>query len=123
MTNPIPVQRTTTPRPRPPVDALGFGRYVTDHLFRADWSQGDGWHGARVVPYGALSLDPATAALHSGQSIFDGLKAFARSGGRLALFRPADHAARFAASARRLAMPPIDPGLLLEGVRALLRAD
>jgi branched-chain amino acid aminotransferase len=119
----IPIQRTTAPRPRPADDELGFGRFVTDHLFRADWTEVAGWHGARVVPYGALPLDPAAAALHYGQAIFEGMKAFPRPGARAALFRPADHATRFAQSARRLAMPPIDPGLLLEGVRALLRVD
>ncbi len=119
----IPVQRTRTPRPRPADAELGFGRYFTDHLFRADWTAEAGWHGARVVPYAALEADPATSALHYGQSIFEGLKAFARPGGRLALFRPRAHAERFVRSARRLAMPPVDPELLLEGIRVLLRED
>jgi len=119
----IPVQRTAAPRPHPADAELGFGKYFTDHLFRADWTEAGGWGEGRILPYGALALDPATSALHYGQSIFDGLKAFPRPGGRAALFRPADHAARFAASARRLAMPPMDPSLLLEGVRALLRVD
>ncbi len=74
-------------------------------------------------PYGALALDPATSALHYGQSIFEGMKAFRQPGGGLALFRPRAHAERFARSAVRLAMPPLDPGLLLDGVRALVRED
>jgi branched-chain amino acid aminotransferase len=117
------VQRTRAPRPHPADADLGFGRHFTDHLFRADWTAESGWHGARVDPYAAVATDPATSALHYGQSIFEGLKAFRRPGGGLALFRPRDHAARFAASARRLAMPPIDPALLLEGIGELLRAD
>jgi branched-chain amino acid aminotransferase len=119
----IPVQRTESPRPHPADADLGFGRHFTDHLFRADWAEGPGWHGARVGPYGALSLDPATSALHYGQSIFEGLKVFRQPGGGLALFRPWAHAERFARSAARLAMPPLDPGLLLDGVRALVRED
>jgi branched-chain amino acid aminotransferase len=119
----VTVQRTRTPRPHPADAELGFGRYFTDHLFRADWTAEAGWHGGQVVPYAALQADPATSALHYGQSIFEGLKAFARSGGRLALFRPRAHAERFVRSARRLAMPPVDPELLLEGIRALLRED
>jgi branched-chain amino acid aminotransferase len=119
----IPVQRTRSPRPRPADAELGFGRYFTDHLLQLDWTPGEGWHGARVVPYAALSLDPATAVLHYGQSIFEGLKVFARPGGGLALFRPRTHAERFVRSARRLAMPPLEPELLLAGIRALLRED
>jgi len=119
----IPVERTTAPRPPPAEAELGFGRHFTDHVFRADWTEPAGWHGDRILPYGALALDPATSALHYGQSIFEGLKAFPRAGGRAALFRPAAHAARFAASARRLAMPPIEPERLLAGVRALLCED
>ncbi len=119
----ITVQHTPTPRPHPADGELGFGRHFTDHLFRADWTAEAGWQGARVIPYAALQTDPAASALHYGQSIFDGLKAFPRPGGGVALFRPRVHAERFVRSARRLAMPPVDPELLLEGTRALLRQD
>jgi branched-chain amino acid aminotransferase len=119
----IAVQRTRTPKPHPADAELGFGRHFTDHLFRADWIAEQGWHGAQVLPYGALQTDPALSALHYGQSIFEGLKAFPRRGGSLALFRPRAHAERFVQSARRLAMPPVDPELLLAGIRALLRED
>ncbi len=119
----IHVERTRTPRPHPADADLGFGRHFTDHLFRVDWTAEAGWHGAAVVPYGALAADPAFSALHYGQSVFDGLKAFRREGGGLALFRPRAHAERFARSAQRLAMPPVPPDLLLEGTRALLRED
>lgn len=123
MTATISLQRTREPRPRPAEAELGFGRWFTDHLFRADWTPEAGWHDARVLPYAALPADPALSALHYGQSIFDGLKAFPRPGGAVALFRPRAHADRFVNSARRLAMPPIEPDLLLEGVRRLLRED
>ncbi len=121
----IPVERTRQPRPRPRDEDLGFGRFFTDHLFRVDWEEGKGWHGARVEPYGPLALDPAASALHYGQAIFEGVKAFpsGKSARGLALFRPRAHAARLAASARRLAMPPPPEDLLLEGVLALLRED
>lgn len=119
----IRVERTRSPRPRPAEDDLGFGRHFTDHLLRADWTPEAGWHDPAVVPYAALAVDPALSAIHYGQSIFEGLKAFRRPDGGLALFRPRDHAERFARSARRLAMPPVPPELLLEGTRALLRED
>ena len=120
----IPVERTRQPRPRPAEGDLGFGRFFTDHLFRADFTEGKGWHRARVEPYGPLALDPAASALHYGQAIFEGLKAFpARGGSGVALFRPKAHAARLAESARRLAMPPPPEDLLLDGIQALLRED
>jgi branched-chain amino acid aminotransferase len=121
----IPVERTRTPKPRPKDEELGFGKFFTDHLFRVDFADGKGWHGARVEPYGPIALDPAASALHYGQEIFEGMKAFPlpKSGGGIALFRPKAHAARLAASARRLAMPAPPEDLLLDGVRALLRED
>ncbi|HSM92118.1 MAG TPA: branched-chain amino acid aminotransferase [Anaeromyxobacteraceae bacterium] len=121
----IPVERTQHPRPRPLEAELGFGRWFTDHLFRADWDEERGWHGARVEPYGPIPLDPAASVLHYGQAAFEGLKAFpsqtAATG--MALFRPRTHAARLGASARRLSMPAPPEALLLEGIRALLRED
>jgi branched-chain amino acid aminotransferase len=119
----IPVERTRTPRPRPRDEDLGFGRYFTDHVFRLDWEEGRGWHSPRVEPYGPLALDPAASALHYGQAVFEGMKAFPARGGGVALFRPRAHAARLAAGARRLAMPPPPEDLLVEGVRALARED
>jgi branched-chain amino acid aminotransferase len=119
----IPVERTREPKPRPRDEDLGFGKFFTDHLFRVDHLEGKGWHGARVEPYRPLALDPAASALHYGQAIFEGMKAFPARGGGIALFRPRSHAARLAASARRLAMPAPPEDLLLDGVEALLRED
>jgi branched-chain amino acid aminotransferase len=123
MAQPIPVTRTTSPRPKPRPDDLAFGRHFTDHLLRAEWDQGRGWHDLRIEPYGPLHLDPGTSALHYGQAIFEGLKAYPAPGGGLRLFRPRAHALRFASSARRLCMPPPDPAWLVEGLKALLRVD
>ncbi len=119
----IPVARTTRPRPRPREDDLGFGRHFTDHLFKMDFDEGRGWHSPRVESYGPLVLDPAASALHYGQAAFEGLKAFSRPGGAIALFRPQAHLARLSASARRLAMPPPPENVALEGIRALVRED
>jgi branched-chain amino acid aminotransferase len=119
----ITVERTSRPRPRPSDDELGFGKHFTDHMLLAEWDEGKGWHDARVVQYGPLPLDPAASVLHYGQAAFEGMKAFRRDGGRMALFRPHAHAARLARSAARLCMPEVPEALLLEGVKALLRED
>ena len=71
----IPVTRTSSPRPRPAEDALGFGKYFADHMLVVEYTDGEGWHSPRIVPYGALALDPAASVLHYGQAMFEGLKA------------------------------------------------
>ena len=119
----VPVERTPSPRPRPSLDGLAFGRWFSDHMFRVDFDEGKGWHGARVVPYGPIALEPAASALHYGQALFEGLKAFRLADGSARLFRPAAYLARLNRSARRLSMPEIDPALVLEGVKTMLRLD
>lgn len=119
----IPVERTKHPRPRPKDDELGFGTIFTDHLLRVDFDEKKGWHSARVEPYGPIALDPAASALHYGQALFEGLKAFPAKGGGIALYRPRAHLARLAASAKRLAMPAPPEELVMDGLRTLLQAD
>jgi len=118
----VTVERTRSPRPRVSDAELGFGKVFTDHMFLADWEEGKGWHGARIVPYGPIALDPAASCLHYGQEAFEGVKAF-RSRDRMVLFRPRAHAARLARTAVRLCMPEVPEALFLEGVKALLRED
>jgi branched-chain amino acid aminotransferase len=87
------------------------------------WTEGRGWHDAQLVPYGPLELDPATMALHYGQEIFEGLKAYRRADGSIATFRPHMNAQRFQRSARRLAMPELPEELFIAAIEALVRAD
>ncbi|MGY1694927.1 MULTISPECIES: branched-chain amino acid aminotransferase [unclassified Geodermatophilus] len=101
----------------------GFGRHFTDSMFVARYTAGRGWHDARLTPYAPLQVDPATAALHYAQSIFEGLKAYAQPDGSVATFRPEANAARFARSARRLAMPPVPEEAFLAAVDALVDSD
>jgi branched-chain amino acid aminotransferase len=103
--------------------APGFGRYFTDHLVRIDWTAADGWGDGQVLPYGPLLLDPATMALHYGQEIFEGLKAYRQPDGTIATFRPDANAARFARSARRLAMAELPEDLFVESLHALTEID
>jgi branched-chain amino acid aminotransferase len=101
----------------------GFGTAFSDHMVTIEWSEGRGWHDARVEPYGSITLDPATAVLHYAQEVFEGLKAYQRADGSIALFRPEANAARLNASARRLAMPELPEAIFLESVRQLVLAD
>src|ERR1700760_1951444 len=104
------------------LEAPGFGRYFTDHMVRIDFADGV-WGEPAVLPYGPISLDPATAALHYGQEIFEGLKAYKQPDGSVATFRPEANAARFQRSARRLAMAELPTELFVESLRELTRID
>lgn len=101
----------------------GFGRHFTDHMVLIDWTIDDGWHDARVVPYGPLQLDPASAVLHYGQEIFEGLKAYRHEDGSVHTFRPEKNAARMRNSAVRLALPELPDELFVEAIRQLVQID
>jgi len=101
----------------------GFGKAFTDHMVMIRYSDAKGWHDAKVMPRGPLSIDPACAVLHYAQEIFEGLKAYRMPDGGAALFRPDANAARFRESAHRMAMAPLPDALFLESIRQLVRAD
>lgn len=100
-----------------------FGTVFTDHMARVSWTSSGGWANRRVEPYTPLSLDPASAVLHYGQEVFEGLKAYAHADGSVWGFRPQANAARFARSARRLALPELSEDDFLGAIAALVAAD
>jgi branched-chain amino acid aminotransferase len=102
----IPLNPTQT-RPAPKQN-FGFGNVFSNRMFTQRYGSVTGWEDARIEPYGPLSLDPATAALHYAQMIFEGLKAYRRPDGDINLFRPWENMRRFNNSARRMAMPIVD---------------
>ena len=102
---------------------LHFGDCFTDHMAHARWTQGEGWGDYGVVPYGNLSLSPATAVLHYGQEIFEGIKAYRHDDGSVWTFRPRYNAARLNASARRLALPELPEEAFVASLVDLVRAD
>jgi branched-chain amino acid aminotransferase len=101
----------------------GFGTHFTDHMFTVEWTPADGWHDARITPYGALTLDPATAVLHYAQEIFEGMKAYRHADGSIWAFRPEENAARMVRSSHRLALPQLEVEDFLQAVGALVEAD
>ncbi len=120
----IRIERVSPDKAKPkPEGALGFGKKFTDHMLLMDYTRGIGWHDARIVPYGSISLDPSAMVFHYGQEVFEGLKAYHTEDGRTLLFRPADNARRMNDSCRRLCMPEIDVDDWVELVRAAVRAD
>ena len=101
----------------------GFGRVFSDHMAIVRYSQGEGWHSARIESRANFPLDPAGAVLHYAQEIFEGLKAYTRDDGGVNLFRPDANAKRFANSADRMAMAQLPESVFTEAVEQLVRID
>jgi branched-chain amino acid aminotransferase len=120
-----------TPHPAPASDAERerrldnppFGVHFTDHMVRASWRAGEGWSDRRVEPFDDLRVHPAATGLNYGQQIFEGLKAYRWDDGRVALFQPDANAERFAASARRMALPELSEADFIGSLEALLAVD
>lgn len=121
------ITRTTRPTPDAEREAAlaapKFGIRFTDHMARISWNVEEGWTNRRVEPYGPLQLDPATAVLHYGQEIFEGLKAYRHEDGSVWSFRPEANADRLRRSARRLALPELSDADFLGAIEALVRVD
>ena len=101
---------------------LPFGRYFTDHMLEADYENGE-WKNIEIKPYQPLLLSPSVAALHYGQAIFEGIKAYKDREGNAFIFRPQDNFKRFNISAERMQMPAVPEELFMEGMRQLIELD
>jgi branched-chain amino acid aminotransferase len=119
----IAIHRTSKPRLSEQVrENAQFGAVFSDHMFVADYENGR-WGEPQIVPYGPMPLPPSLSALHYGQAIFEGFKAYRTVDGGIAVFRPRDNHARLNRSAARLCMPEVPGSLFLEGVAELIRLD
>jgi branched-chain amino acid aminotransferase len=120
----ISVTLTTAKKTRPDPKDLGFGKFFSDHMFTQVWdAEKGGWQEGRIVPYAPFEIDPAAAALHYGQAMFEGCKAFRQTDGSVSLFRPRMHAERMARGATRLCMPSPDVETFLRAARTLVKTD
>ena len=103
-------------------DNIEFGKIFADHMFSVEYVDGQ-WQTPEIMPYGNLSLSPATSALHYGQALFEGMKAYKNAAGEVSLFRPLDNARRLNLSAERLCMPSIPEEIFMQGLTELLKLD
>jgi branched-chain amino acid aminotransferase len=101
---------------------LPFGKYFTDHMLEAEYENGE-WKSVEIKPYQPLLLDPSVAALHYGQAIFEGIKAYKNPQGEAFIFRPYDNFKRFNISAERMQMPAVPEDIFMNGLRALIELD
>ncbi|MBZ5855664.1 branched-chain amino acid aminotransferase [Flavihumibacter profundi] len=105
-----------------PLENIPFGKYFTDHMLEADYENGE-WKNVEIKPYQPLLLDPSLAALHYGQAIFEGIKAYKDEKGNAFVFRPIENFKRFNKSARRMNMPEIPEEIFMEGLRKLIAVE
>ena len=120
----IKITRTTAPKAKPESEAkLGFGKVFTDHMFIMNYTEGKGWHDARIEPYANLSLSPASMVFHYGQEMFEGMKAYKTDDGKTCLFRPDMNAKRTNGTNRRLCIPEFPEEDFVEAVKAIVKVD
>jgi branched-chain amino acid aminotransferase len=101
---------------------LPFGKVFSDHMLVMDYKDGE-WQTPEIVPFESLNLHPATSAIHYGQSIFEGLKAYRNKDAEVVIFRPEKNAKRFAESCKRMCMPELPEELFLECVNRVVDID
>jgi branched-chain amino acid aminotransferase len=101
---------------------LVFGKQYADHMLACYYENGE-WNTPEIIPFGDLSLSPATSFMHYGQAIFEGIKAYRHPDGSIAVFRPEDNWKRMNVSAARLDMPEIPAEIFLDGIKELIKLD
>ena len=104
------------------LENLPFGKHFSDHMLEADFSNGE-WTNISIKPFAPLSLSPSLAALHYGQAIFEGIKAYKDQSNKPFIFRPHDNYLRFNSSAERMQMPAVPEALFMEGMNQLIKLD
>lgn len=104
------------------LENVQFGSVFSDHMFSALYDDGN-WSEFKIEPFGAISLLPSISALHYGQSIFEGMKAFKDQEGNAQLFRPLDNWNRLNKSATRMAMPMVPQDIFMQGLKELVSLD
>lgn len=103
-------------------DHIPFGKVFADHMLLSDYANGQ-WGEPKIMPFQNISYSPAMSALHYGQSIFEGMKAYKTRQGKPVLFRPKENWERMNHSAWRMCMPKLPYEIFMEGVQQLVSLD
>src|SRR6185437_1591784 len=101
---------------------IPFGKYFTDHMLEAIYENGE-WGLAEIKPYQPITIEPSCSAIHYGQSIFEGIKAYKNQQGQPFIFRPEDNFKRFNISAQRMEMPEVPEEIFMDGMKQLVKLD
>lgn len=104
------------------INDVPFGKCFSDHMFIAEYTDGK-WQNATISPYQDMPMSYAMSALHYGQAIFEGMKAYKSENGDVSIFRPLENFRRMNKSAIRMAMPEIPEEIFMGGLLELLKLD
>ena len=118
----IKITKAKTLKEKPDFSNLGFGKYFTDHMFVMDYSENEGWHDARIVPFDYIPIHPASTVLHYGAEIFEGMKAYRTADG-YQMFRPIENIRRMNDSAERLCLPTLEEEFTLKALTELITLE
>lgn len=116
----ITINKTPQPKAKPDMTKLGFGKHFSDHMFLMNYSPEKGWHDARIVPYGDLTLSPACMVFHYGQEMFEGMKAYRAPDGRILLFRPHKNIERMNNTNERMCIPKVSQDDVMQALNTLI---
>ncbi len=92
---------------------LPFGYMPTDYNVRCTYRDGK-WGDIEISTSDSLNIHIAATALHYGQEIFEGLKAFRGVDGKIRIFRLEENARRMRESAKGIMMEPVPEELFRE---------
>ena len=121
MSNTFPITKIESSRFRDDLD-FAFGKTFTDHMLVADYANGQ-WEKVEIVPYQPILFEPSIMAIHYGQSIFEGIKAYVNNKGEVVIFRPDKNFKRFNESAERMQMPQLPEEIFIGGMKQLIALD
>ena len=117
-------EKTTAPKEKPQdMSKVPFGSVFTDHMFMMDHDPENGWHDARIVPYGPISVMAGATVFHYAAEVFEGLKAYRKPDGSVQIFRPEENAKRMNNSAERMALPKMDVDMMVEAMVKLVEVE
>ena len=119
----ITITKAENRKEKPNTDGLGFGNVFTDHMFMMNYTEGKGWHDARIVPYQPIVLEPSAMVFHYGQEMFEGLKAYRSPEGKVLLFRPEMNAERVNQTNDRICMPQLPVEDFVQAIKEVVRID
>ncbi len=118
----IKIEKAKQLKEKPDFSKLGFGKYFTDHMFVMEYTDGEGWQNARIVPFDYIPIHPASTVLHYGAEIFEGMKAYRTADG-YQMFRPIENVKRMNDSAERLCLPTLDEEFTLKALETLITLE
>jgi branched-chain amino acid aminotransferase len=123
MTEKISVRKTARTRIRDvDFDNLDFGKIISDHMLTSEYKNGE-WGAPYIMPYGDIVFSPTILALHYGQMVFEGMKAFRMKDGKISIFRIKKHYDRFAKSLERMCMTNVPFEIFSQGLIDLIKVD